>query len=710
MGTSFARLYYSLSCVTAVLGIVSSASGALARTITLDEVAGPTDILPKAVGNFAFSPDESVFAYTKREGAHDKIYAIALGSGETIELFNPNDFKDRLGAKLVDYNFWFSSKGTSLFIVTEEGRTFRFTLGSKQLAELSQPPGEVSGASVNDDENVVLTIAKLKKTLTITRRSTEREKHVFAMPNKQRSAIAMIKCDFAGVDEYAVYHPTGGKVPKAEQYDYAHPGGKAPSCRVGIRNLEKKVNFWSKPLDTDFVGPLNEQDGFTPDGREFLFVHLERSQKKRVLYAISVHNGHVRKIIEETDPVFIEREGIEDKGIFVDKLRFAYFSDREGYQALYCYDLDGNMLGKLTHKKSGDAYEVDKLVTVLPDTKQVVFSANIRHPSQYDLYSASCAEPGKIRPFLVKEGRSSTKFSPSGRYFVETLGSFTMPNQVRLRQRDGKLVALLNKTREVYNSLGFVKPKELKIKSPGGQDLYGLLYVPSDASESKKVPLVVYTYGGPYAQLVVDQFSGDSLFFQYLASQGLALFVLDNRGSSGRGKEFVAPIRRQMGKLELEDQIAGVQAVAKNFPNIDTTRLGIYGRSYGGFMTITALLKQPKLFKAGVAWGAPTDWRNYNMWYSEKYMGDASNDAAGYEETSLLKQAKNLEGKLLLMHGMRDSNVSYQHFATMVSAFEAADKDIEQYVIQDTGHFMQTNKITRKTYYRKVANFFLEHL
>ncbi|MEO5967175.1 MAG: prolyl oligopeptidase family serine peptidase, partial [Ferruginibacter sp.] len=248
-----------------------------------------------------------------------------------------------------------------------------------------------------------------------------------------------------------------------------------------------------------------------------------------------------------------------------------------------------------------------------------------------------------------------------------------------------------------------------KLKSNDDFDLYARIYKPINFDSTKKYPVIVYWYGGPHAQLTLNSWNGGSgdYWFQYLAERGYVVFSMDTRGSANRGREFEQKIFRHAGKVQMEDLMKGVNYLSK-LGYADTSRMGLFGWSYGGFMTTSFLLNHPGIFKAGVAGGPVINWRFYEIMYTERYMDQPELNPEGYSETDLTKKVGNLKDKLLLIHGMQDPVVIQQHSINFVKA--AVDKGIQVDYMIYPGHEHNVLGKDRVHLYQKVTDYFMQNL
>lgn len=246
------------------------------------------------------------------------------------------------------------------------------------------------------------------------------------------------------------------------------------------------------------------------------------------------------------------------------------------------------------------------------------------------------------------------------------------------------------------------------IKAEDGTDLYCRMITPPAFDPQNKYPAIVYVYGGPHAQLVTNSWMGGASFFlYYMAQEGYVIFTLDNRGSAHRGREFEQAVHRNMGTIEVDDQARGVEYL-KTLSFVDADRIGVNGWSYGGFMTISLMLKEADDFKVGVCGGPVTDWKYYEIMYGERYMDTPESNPDGYAEASLINHADKLKGDLLIIHGTTDPVVVWQHSLELINAFIKAGVQVDYFVYPGHGHGV--GGIDRIHLNAKMAKYFIDHL
>jgi dipeptidyl-peptidase-4 len=360
-----------------------------------------------------------------------------------------------------------------------------------------------------------------------------------------------------------------------------------------------------------------------------------------------------------------------------DKGRFLWLSERDGFAHVYVCDLSGSCRpvtqGPWTVQAQSSFAATGGPLLADERTGFVYFTATEKDARERHLYRARLDGTGRAR-LTRDDGTHTVLLSPDARFFVDTFSDAATPPRVTLSSTDG-----LHRTRigETLPApiLGYERGQLewVDLRAKDGTVLYASLLKPASFDPARRYPAIVSVYGGPHAQSVRNDWGHVSAFEHLLASRGFLVFSLDNRGTSNRGHAFEAPLFRDLGRVELEDQLAGV-AYLKSLPFVDSERLGIWGWSYGGYMTLYALTKAPGVFRAGVAGAPVTDWTLYDSIYTERYMGTPASNPKGYETSSPLRAAAALQGELLVLHGTADDNVHVANTLGFASALVRAGK------------------------------------
>jgi dipeptidyl-peptidase-4 len=514
------------------------------------------------------------------------------------------------------------------------------------------------------------------------------------------SAIAYLEMDERKVSQYPMVDfssPSG----EAEMERYPVAGGANPIVRVLVASLgggEPRV--MDTGAETDIYIP---RVNWLTDSKHLAIQRLNRTQTELDLLIADVPNGSSRVALTEKDPYWIN---VSDDLLFLkDGKRFLWSSERSGYRHLYVYDVSGKQLAQLT---KGD-WEVAAVDGVDEAKGLVYFTATEKSPLQRQLYRVALDASGFAR-LTREEGTHAAVFAPNATAFIDTFSNTAAPPRQDLCRADGSRIAAINENKVSELADYHLSPTEfLSMKTHDGVQLNASIIKPPDFDPQKKYPVLVYTYGGPHAQVVRNAWGGATfLWHQLMAQRGYIVFALDNRGSTGRGHAFETPVHFRLGAQELSDQRDGV-AYLKTLPYVEASRIGIWGWSYGGHMTLHAMFEAGDDFKVGFAGGPVTDWRYYDSIYTERYMGLPQKNKMSYEESSPVKNAGHLKGKLLIAHGTGDDNVHFANTLAVMNDLIDAGKYVEVLAFPGRGHGV-SDPPARRVLMQRVTQFFLDNL
>ena len=502
---------------------------------------------------------------------------------------------------------------------------------------------------------------------------------LFLSPDKQ--AVAFYRMDQRMVTNYPQVN-TFNRVATYEPDSYPMAGMKSHKVTVGIYTFSTGKTVW---LDFgDVTDRYFTNICWSPDSKEIYLFEVNRDQTDTSLDVYDSATGKkLRTLYTEHDDKYTEPQ---NPVMFLpwDSKKFLMFSQKSGYMHLYLMTTEGKMLKQLTDGN----FVVQEVLGFCEKTKSVIIATNEIHPLQRNLYSVDIKKGTRT---LLDNGRGYHYgiLSDDGEKMID---SYSTPEEPRVYD----IIDVVKKKRkEFFRSedpwKGFAVPtfKSGSIKSADGvTDLYYRMVLPPDFDEKKKYPTVVYVYGGPHARNVQAQWHWASRSWEtYMAQKGYILFILDNRGSSERGKEFEQVTFRHLGVEEMKDQMCGVDFL-KSLPYVDADRMGVHGWSYGGFMTISLMANYPDVFKVGVAGGPVIDWKWYEVMYGERYMDTPEQNPEGYQETSLINKAGNIKGRLQVIIGMNDPTCVPQHTLQFLDACVKAGTQPDCFFYPGEGHNM----------------------
>lgn len=468
-----------------------------------------------------------------------------------------------------------------------------------------------------------------------------------------------------------------GLYARPEPQRYPKAGTPNPDVRLGVVPAAGGRTRW---MD---LGELRERliarVYWQPDSAAVFALRLNRIQNEMQLLAADTTTGASRIVMEEKDPYWINLA--DDFRWLPSQRQFLWSSERgQGFRHLYVHDWNGREQARLTT----GGWEVSEVAHVDEAGRRVFFLSTETSPLERHLYSVSLAG-GERRKLTRERGTHAVSISPSAEYWLDTFSSATEPARTILRDAAGNAIATISEpNRRIAEEYDLRPTGFLEFRGQDSTLFHARMIKPAGFDASKKYPAIVMIYGGPHVQTVRDQWTGLT-WEQALAHRGFVIWQMDNRGSAGRGHGWESQVSRKFGRLELEDQKEGVKhLVSLGF--VDPNRIGITGWSYGGYMTLTAMLHAPDVFHAGISGAPVTDWRHYDTIYTERYMGLPSENPKGYHDSSPVHFARNLKGKLMLVHNYGDDNVLYQHNMQMQIALQKAGKLYETLIYPQKAH------------------------
>ena len=467
----------------------------------------------------------------------------------------------------------------------------------------------------------------------------------------------------------AVYEP--------ERYPQA--GENNADVHLGIISATGGSTKWLEVGDTRNAY-LIARAGWMPNARSVYILRMNRVQNKLEMISIDAESGEATSVFKESDPHWINLDG--DIDFLKDGKRFLWTSQRDGgFRHIFLSSNDGKSVRQLTKGN----WEVTAINAVDEAGDRIYYTSNEPTPTERHLYTMKLDGTGK-RQLTAANFTHSISMSPTGAYYLDTYSNLNTPARTTLHAGDGKELSVYREIDRTQADEYDILPTEiLKFKGPDGSDFYARMIKPKGFDPSKKYPVIVPVYGGPGVGSPVRNAWPGIGIDQVYAHKGYIVWQCENRGIMGRGHAFEVAIHHKLGITELEDQVFGVKhLISLGFA--DPARIGITGASYGGFMTINAMLNAPDVFKAGVAGAPVTSWINYDTIYTERYMGLPKENPDGYKDTALPPKAANLKGKLLIFHNFEDDNVLFQNTLQMTNALQLAGKQFEMMLYPQKNH------------------------
>lgn len=517
--------------------------------------------------------------------------------------------------------------------------------------------------------------------------------------------IAFLRFDESEVKEFTMQMYNDELYPEHVTFKYPKVGEKNSVVTVHIYNLESdKTTQVDTGSEADMYFPRIK---WTQDPSKLCVYRMNRHQNQLELLLADAQTGKTSLLFKEVEDQYIE-EGLLDNLVFLkDGQHFLWSSEKDGWRHLYLY----NMQGKLVEQLTKGSWEVTAFYGVDEKNGLVFYQAAETSPLQRHVYSVDLK--GKNKKQLSKEeGWNTADFSSTFDYYELIHSTANTPPTFAVYDRKGKLIRTLEDNqnlRKLQQEYGVSPVEFFDFATSEGVNLKGYMIKPADFDKNRKYPVFMYLYGGPGSQQVTDSWGGSNYWwFQMLAQQGFIIACVDNRGTGGRGEAFKKATYLQLGHYETIDQIEAAKYLG-GLPFVDKNRIGIFGWSYGGYMSSLCLLKGNDVFKAAIAVAPVTSWKWYDSIYTERYMRTFAENEDGYKNNSPVYFADRLKGNYLLVHGMGDDNVHFQNTVEMANALIKANKQYDTYFYPNRNHGIYGG-VTRLHLYNKMTNFLREKL
>ena len=535
---------------------------------------------------------------------------------------------------------------------------------------------------------------------------------VFTADSRQ---IVWIRYDEKDVHQYELtkfnmdYTPTlrgdAALYPSAYSYKYPLPGGQNAKVKVLSYDIKShQTRTLDIPLDADGYIPRLRM---TSDASRVMVMTLNRHQDLLRIYLVNPLSTVCQLLLEDRTDKYVREEVLDDIQLTDHHLLLP--SERDGYNHLYLYTLTGQLVRQIVT----DKYVVKQVYGYDESTGDTYFAANPTGATEQQVMVAH--SNGSIETITPKAGVNTAIFSKNYKYFISQWSDLNTPPQLSLMTNSGKTLRVLIDNQELQQTLaeqGLGQRELFTLTTSDGITLNGWMVRPKDFSASRRYPVIMYQYGGPGSQQVLNQWSAGmcgqgAILEQYLCQQGYVCVCVDNRGTGGRGADFEKCTYQRLGQLEARDQVETALWLGRQ-PYVDKERIGIWGWSYGGFNTLMSMSEGRPVFRAGVAIAPPTSWRFYDSIYTERYMRTPGENPQGYADSPISRAAQ-LGGTLLICHGLADDNVHYQNTAEYAEALVQADKDFTQLVYTNRNHGISGGN-TRNHLFRQAINHFNREL
>ncbi|MGD9494645.1 MAG: DPP IV N-terminal domain-containing protein, partial [Bacteroidales bacterium] len=604
--------------------------------------------------------------------------------------------------RIIDNNQWVEVDVTSKKAEVKNSR-------NKEAENIDLSP-EKNMAAYTIENNLFISVAGVEKAITsekdngvvcgqtVHRNEFGISKGIFWSPKGNK--MAFYRMDETMVTDYPLVN-INTRIAEVENSKYPMAGMTSHQVTLGVYDVASGKTIFVK------TGELKEQYltniSWSPDEKYVFIGVLNRDQNHLQWNKYDAVTGEfIKTMFEEKSDRYVEPlnplvflPGSNDQ--------FIWQSQRDGYNHLYLYNTEGQILKQLTK----GPWMVTQLGEFDSKKEKIWFMATKESPLENHAYIVNLKD-GKITKVTSEAGTHSVWLTSDFSLICDYYSATDMGASQKIKTIAGKEIKSLLKNENPLKDYAVPTPDFLTLKADDGTLLYGRLLKPVNFDPTKKYPVIVYVYGGPHAQLVTNSWTGGAgMFLYYLASKGYVVFTLDNRGSANRGLNFESAIFRNCGTVEVADQMVGVEWL-KSQPWVDQTRMGVHGWSYGGFMTISMMLKQPGVFKAAVAGGPVIDWKYYEVMYGERYMDTPASNPDGYKNAALTNYVDKLDGRLLIIQGCQDATVVPQHCLSFLEASIKAGKLVDFFMYPNHEHNVRGKD--RLHLYKMIDQYFEDHL
>ncbi len=491
-----------------------------------------------------------------------------------------------------------------------------------------------------------------------------------------------------------------------ELYTYKYPKAGENNSLVDIYTydlIQGKTSKMEIPEDSDHYTPRIQ---WLPTSDRLCLTDLNRLQNKADLYICDASSGSSRIFYTEENDTYLSKV-TDDFVTFIDSGNNAIIlSERDGFRHLYYYKINGTLINQITKGN----WEIEEFYGLDENSGQLYYTSTEVSPLERQLYSINLDGTNK-KQLTFEPGTHSASFSQTYNYYILTSSDAQTPYEFNLYNQQGELVRILESNefiKDLTIKYGFTKKEFFTFRNKDNEELNGFKILPPGFRKNKKYPVLIYVYGGPESQTVVNSWDKRLAWFQLLAQKGYIVVCADNRGTDGRGEKFRKEVYLQLGKYEVEDQIALAEYLGGQ-SYVDKNRIGMFGWSYGGYMTLLCITKGNSYFKTGVAVAPVTDWKFYDTVYTERFMRKPGDNAEGYRKSSPLSYIEMLEGNLLLVHGLADDNVHFQHSAGLITQIVAENRTIDMFIYPNENHLMRGDNALYHVY-NQATEYILNNL
>ena len=720
--------------------------------ISLENVLDRT-FRTESIGRYDWKNSSDAYYFTERSDEGLDFYEYSLASNDTLKAFSVQK------SVISDFSYSFSPDQTKLLLKKNSKKLWRhssygsyyvYDIASESVTPVTSDPDSLRNVKFSPDSNKLAFVRNDNNLYLFDLIDSREEQLTFDgsedilnghfgwvyeeefgtydsykwSPNSQY--IAFIREDQTYVKEYALVDYEA-QYPVVKYIRYPKTGEDNPIVSISILDLENKEYRSVHLPETayyipDIIWQVNSSNLY--------FATLNRKQNDWNLYKYDFDTNRGDLILNDSNDSWIDRDPFTvpgEIGTWTTKGGFSsailengeilWISEKDGFSHIYRNRPDGRPINQVTRGN----WEVNNISAIDTKNEIIYFSGKKETETENHLYSIKF-NGSRLKRLTKEKGSHSSSFSPTLNYFINSYSSFTVPPKTFLRQDSGKIVRVLSETdRSQFDAYGLTYPQLINIFTDDGTRLNALITYPHNFDPMKQYPVILYNYGGPGSQLVLNRWgSGSHIFHQFFASRDFIIFSFDNRGTGGRGKAFKDLAYGDYGKYLIKDHIAAAKYL-QGLTYVDAENIGIWGWSGGGYLTNMCMTLASDYYKAGISIAPNVEPLLYDTIWTERYMGLVEENPEGYKNASVLTHVDKAKGHLLQIHGNADDNVHHQHSIKLAKAYAEHGKDMEMFIYSNANHGMYNNNFlsednpadgwkNRYHLYKKMTDFFMEHL
>ena len=720
--------------------------------ISLENVLDRT-FRTESIGRYDWKNSSDAYYFTERSDEGLDFYEYNLASNDTLKAFSVQK------SVISDFSYSFSPDQTKLLLKKNSKKLWRhssygsyyvYDIASESVTPVTSDPDSLRNVKFSPDSNKLAFVRNDNNLYLFDLIDSREEQLTFDgsedilnghfgwvyeeefgtydsykwSPNSKY--IAFIREDQTYVKEYALVDYEA-QYPVVKYIRYPKTGEDNPIVSISILDLENKEYRSVHLPETayyipDIIWQVNSSNLY--------FATLNRKQNDWNLYKYDFDTNRGDLILNDSNDSWIDRDPFTvpgEIGTWTTKGGFSsailengeilWISEKDGFSHIYRNRPDGRPINQVTRGN----WEVNNISAIDTKNEIIYFSGKKETETENHLYSIKF-NGSRLKRLTKEKGSHSSSFSPTLNYFINSYSSFTVPPKTFLRQDSGKIVRVLAETdRSQFDAYGLTYPQLINIFTDDGTRLNALITYPHNFDPMKQYPVILYNYGGPGSQLVLNRWgSGSHIFHQFFASRDFIIFSFDNRGTGGRGKAFKDLAYGDYGKYLIKDHIAAAKYL-QGLTYVDAENIGIWGWSGGGYLTNMCMTLASDYYKAGISIAPNVEPLLYDTIWTERYMGLVEENPEGYKNASVLTHVDKAKGHLLQIHGNADDNVHHQHSIKLAKAYAEHGKDMEMFIYSNANHGMYNNNFlsednpadgwkNRYHLYKKMTDFFMEHL